>query len=106
VRSLLIGNGRQRLQLWYWYDIGGALTSGPRTAKIRQAWNLITGNRQGDALVVLATPVDNLDTRIDADVLRAFVTDHLDRLKQCLRPGIDKHPFCASESVQNRISEQ
>ena len=104
-QTLLIGNGRQRLQLWYWYDIGGALTSGPRTAKIRQAWNLITGNRHGDALVVLVMPVDHLDTAFDTELLRAFVTDHLDGLKQCLRPGIDEHPFCASAAMQNRIPE-
>ena len=106
VRSLLLENGAQLLQLWYWYDIGGALTSGPRTAKVRQAWNAISGNSLGDALVVVVMPVDYLDTTVDAEPPRAFVIDHLDNLKLCLRAAAGNSRKCSVRSVQRRIQGQ
>jgi len=57
VQNVLITDGKRLLRLWQWYDVGGFVTSRAGVAKLRQAWNMITGYRQGDALFVLAMPV-------------------------------------------------
>jgi exosortase A len=101
-QSILITNDRQLLQLWYWYDVGGYLTSKPRIAKLRQAWNAITGNRQGDALLVLVTPVADADSENMSIPLERFVRDNYAGMASCLRPGENTDHVCATQAAQDQ----
>lgn len=95
-QSLLITNDRQLLRLWYWYDIGGVLTSRPSLVKSRQAWNAIVGNRDGDAVIVLVTPVADSETGTETAGLESFVRENLGVIRKCLRPSSGDEGSCES----------
>lgn len=102
VRTMLIDRPGQRIRLWYWYDVGGRLTSGQSAAKALQAWHAITGNRSGDALVVVATPDYGFGTAIDPEPLDAFVLHHHAAIKTCLRRAAGDQEPCAPAMVSAR----
>lgn len=106
VQSILISDDRRILQLWYWYDIGGSLLSSPRAVKVRQAWNAIKGNGQGDALIVLVTPATDRDNGIDISQLERFVRDNLATVRSCLRPSSSDGRTCVTPPIQFRSPER
>ncbi len=44
---------RKRL-VWHWYWIGGRTTTSPYLAKLLEAWDSLSGSRQGSAMVAIA----------------------------------------------------
>ncbi len=95
VGTMLIDRRGQRIKLWYWYDVGGRTTSGQGTAKAVQAWHAITGNRSGDALIVVASPDHGFGTAIDPEPLDTFILDHHAEIKTCLRRTVENPESCA-----------
>jgi exosortase A len=93
-QSVLITNNKQRLLLWYWYDIGGTITLSAEAAKIRQAWNMVAGRGKGDALLVLATPVTDRDITDMSKPIEQFLRDNFAGMTNCLRPKVNEDLEC------------
>lgn len=95
--ALEITNGSQYVLLWHWYDLGGFATDSDNLAKIVSTWRAATGNRAGEALVLLATPIDDDDwTNARARArLKSFLEQHGNAISACLRPGTDESVPCS-----------
>jgi exosortase A len=90
--SVTITDGQRGLRIWYWYDIGGHAVSSPTMAKMLQVWNTLTANDVGDAVIVLATPVRDIES--DTALVEAFARGHQNALSECLRPQDADRNLC------------
>ena len=71
-QKLESGRGRQRL-VWYWYSVGGILTTKTYVAKALQVLGALTGNTRS---YVIAVAVDDVEGAEEArDLMHEFISD-------------------------------
>jgi EpsI family protein len=69
-----------------WYDIDGYVTGSPMNAKLRTAWNVLSGRRSNGALIAVRAEYPRDKTRMLEPELRALAVEILDSLRAVL-PG-------------------
>jgi EpsI family protein len=76
LRETIVRNGSGKMKLvWYWYYVGGVVTSNPIKAKLLQVWDVIF-ERNGSSVIALAA--DYGEPKAEAEkTLKLFIEDLL-----------------------------
>ena len=74
VRTGVAASQQQRLAVWQWYWVDGAVTSSDVAAKLYQALSVLRGHGDPVAWVVVYTPTDTGEPQVRA-ALQGFTTD-------------------------------
>jgi exosortase A len=102
VNRLVVTDSHNELLLWYWYDISGRQTSSEIAAKLYHAIQNVFARNEGDALLVLATPVTEAESDQESALLQTFLALHFDQLNACLRTTAQVPPICSAQKPQVR----
>ncbi|MEE9141919.1 MAG: exosortase C-terminal domain/associated protein EpsI, partial [Gammaproteobacteria bacterium] len=85
VRATELRSRSGELLVYSWYEIDGVSVAGDRPAKLREAFNLLTGGGSGSALVAVAT--DAGDPELAEQRLTDFLAVAYEELKHCVTEG-------------------